>query len=49
MTIASFTISIFDDGILEADEEFVLMIVSAPIPFVDSREVFVTIFDDDGK
>ena len=49
VTTTLFGISIFDDGILEDDEDFALMIVSSLIPVVDPHETVVTIVDDDGK
>ena len=45
----SFGISIIDDGILEDDEDFALMIVSSPITVADPHEAVVTIIDDDGN
>ena len=49
VTTTSLVVSIFDDGILEDDEDFILIITSSPIPVVDPFETNVTILDDDGK
>ena len=49
VTTASFVIEIFDDGILEGDEDFTLMITSSPIFDVHPFEAVVTILNDDGK
>ena len=49
VTTTSFVVPIFDDGILEDDEDFILIIASSPIPVVDPLEANVTILDDDGK
>ena len=49
VTTTSLVVSIFDDEILEDDEDFILIIASTPIPVVDSYETNVTILDDDGK
>ena len=51
MTTASFTISIFDDGILEDNENFTLTINSelTSIPVVNPDQAIVTIEDNDGN
>ena len=49
VTTTSFVVSIFDDGILEDDEDFSLIITLSPIPVVDPVEANVTILDDDGN
>ena len=49
VTTTSLVVSIFDDEILEDDEDFILIIASSPIPVFDPFETSVTILDDDGK
>ena len=49
VTTTSFVVSIFDDGVLEDDEDFKLEIGFTSIPVVDPFEAVVTILDDDGK
>lgn len=48
-TIASFFVTIIDDGIREDDEDFTLIINSSLIPINVPDQAIVTIIDDDGK
>ena len=49
VTTTLLVVSIFDDGILEDDEDFKLEIGFSSINSVDPFEAVVTILDDDGK
>ena len=49
VTTTLLVVAIFDDGILEDDEDFKLEIGFTSIPVVDPLEAVVTILDDDGK
>ena len=51
MTTASFVVSIFDDGVLEDNENFMLTInsESTSIPVVNPDQATVTIEDNDGN
>ena len=49
LTSASFDVLITNDGILEDDESFILIINSSSVPIGDSDQAMITIMDDDGK
>ena len=49
MTEASFTVPIINDIILEGNENFSLVILSASLPVVTINEAVVTIVDDESK
>ena len=51
MTSTSFVVSIFDDGVLEDNENFTLTInsESTSIPVVNPDQAIVTIEDNDGN
>ena len=49
LTSASFNVLITNDGILEDNESFILIINSSSVPIGDSDQAMITIMDDDGK
>ena len=49
LTSASFDVLITNDGILEDNESFILIINSSSVPIGDSDQAMITIMDDDGK
>ena len=49
MTEASFSVPIINDIVLEGNENFNLVIMSASLPVVTTDEAVVTIVDDESK